>query len=37
MTKQPIRAYLSLVLIGIVALQVFFLLRIAVSAVIAPE
>ena len=37
MTKHPVRAYLSLVLIGIVALQVFFLLRIAVSAVIAPE
>lgn len=37
MTKHPVRAYLSLVVIGIVALQVFFLLRIAVSAVIAPE
>ncbi len=31
------RYYFSLLLVGIVALQVFFLLRIAASAVIAPE
>lgn len=37
MTKQSVRAYLSLLLVGIVALQAFFLLRIAASAVIAPE